>query len=221
MLRRIPLKLSSSFSYWYLVVINKPATLDMISRHYDFFVPLLPGCESPEQFMSEMEGSDAFLGRVLGGSEGLGILLGYGRANAHAFNRRANTIYIFNQRSVPPLKAPSDTRYLCPRSSFFVKSYRSFCSKKIASVEALQADLGFNNLADELNTICENLKGFDLVAADLLEQFMPPVFMAFKNDPETEELRQAYMKTRQDLSRVLSQKPILETVLTRWMEDAS
>lgn len=205
-------------SYWHIYVINKPATLTVLRKHIDTFNTTLGTHYTAEELWSRMDASDIFFHSVVEHSSLLGILLGYGKENAEAFTRRAEICLHLNRFSTPPFQLNHEWKRLSPESQRFVQLYTANISPVSSVPEPMKPKPGFDSLADELNAICSHICFFELEGAHpFLERYGQPVFMTLKGEPETDEWRQVYTKTRQHVVHLFKEKPFLETVFTQWM----
>lgn len=197
----------------YIVVINKPATLQVIQRHLSQFQKRVETDATPNELLAKIVSSEEALSKCID-SELLGILLGYGSQNSQGFDRR-HQIGEYHRSQLTPPSFPDDMESLSPNSRFFLSLYRADSVRKQAKPSPLP---GFESLADELNHYCSGMSADRLGGAEqLIELCMPPVFVAFGNDPETTEWLEAYAKTRAKLPDLLGEGSILEAVFSRWL----
>lgn len=200
-----------------VVVINKPATLQMIQRHLSLFQKILKTNATANDILMKIESSDSVLAECFDSNELLGTLLGYGAINAHAFVRRNAICRYLNQCLTPPSIPKEDLSALSPRSRFFVSSYKSLIKMEALPPNPLLPSPGLASLVDELNGLCEGLDKHTPKDPEVcIDHYARPVFVLFEKDPETTELLQSYAKTRAKLSTLLDENPILETVFTQW-----
>lgn len=215
MLRRVPIH--STHPYWYVALLNKPATLQIVGRHLNLFQHVLESAGTPSELMAMIENSDTALEKVINDSVLLGTVLGYGSANAHAFKRRNEICIYLNQSIKPPMSPTDDIHALNPLSKVFLEGFMSYATKGSAPSEKLEPSQGFSTLAEELNAICDGLASNDFSGQDILvEQFMRPLFVGFKDGPETIEWLHAYAQTRETLPKMLGERSILEHALEQW-----
>ena len=215
-LKRIPFR--DHPSYWHIFLVNKSATLTVLKRHIETFNEVLDSDYSAEDLWAKMDGSDSFFQSIVEHTELLGILLGYGRANAEAFTRRAEICFYLSRYSTPPFQLNHEWEKLTPESQRFVHLYTANISPVSLIPKTLEPSAGYHSLADELNAICSRTCFFELEGCHhFLEYYGRPVFMTLENEPEAAEWKQLYIHTQKHLNRVLKGKPFIETVLTQWM----
>jgi|GEM_PF-3354338 len=200
-----------------IFMIHKKHAAAVIAKNLSLFRELLGDDIEPKKLVEELCSPETSIIKTLHGHSGLfGILLGYGKNNAMAFERKVAICKELDLKMTPPFSAVKEIKALQPTSHYLATLYR----KKTLS---LPKDHSFSSpkgssIANELNMIIQQERMFELYGSDFfLEKFASPVFMAQNEDLETEELHAQYLVTRKRIYEAYHAKPFLETTLNQWM----
>ncbi len=213
-LRRV--SLSNHPDVWYFTIINKQAIISAIKRHQNIFQKVLNTQDPAEEIWAKMEESDEYLTKGFDHNHIMGILLGFGEANAQAFSRRTDLCDYLNQSRLPPFQTSPEIENLSTKSGWFVDYLKNYTSKSLF-IKTLEPSPGFGSLAEELNYICESADLCEFCGPEiLLDYFIPPQFMALQDNPDTVEKNATYKKTREELAQLIEEEFPLEQILTQW-----
>jgi hypothetical protein len=199
-----------------LILINKKATLEVIQKNLQTFQELLEISLSANEILNRIssKNNEEFLAQIMDKSQLFGILLGYGSKNSWGFERKIDlSLNIGNQKY---LSSEEDSKDLEKISLILVRAFSkgSLKPEKLSHVPSG----GFSTLTEELNSLTTPKKTFQLSGAEhLFEKHLSPVFSAFDDDPETQQLHEEYMKTRNVIIEKYKKGPFLKVTLSQWM----
>ncbi len=200
-----------------IFLLNKQLVLDHILQNQKKFEEILKRKIEPQEFLQQLCHSEHGIMELLAeSSELLGILLGYGKTNAMLFERRAKICMHLNAQMMPPFSSGCEIENLQPSSLNFVKLYRNTKPPKDLSISSSASK--YNSLAEELNDITSHSEFFELYGSDFyLDQFIAPVFMMRRENPENQDLMRSYLATKLHLRQIYKEGPFLEITLNQWM----
>ena len=183
--------------YSNLLIVNREAFLGVVSQDLLFFQEKLGKDITPEELLGKLQYIKRSSLDVLNGSqELLGILFGFGKANAVAFGRKTSIISTTMFRNETVITDPP--KALPPPSA------------------------GFTTLEEEISSLRENLTFFSL--NNPAEEHAPyivgrPYFAALKDHPETKQLREKYFSQRKRISSLYSRGNFLEVAMKTFIGD--
>lgn len=196
-----------------IFLIHKKCTLQVIKNHLDTFHRAL-GSIDPKQLLERLCNPNEDIEKVLQGHANLlGILLGYGEANAMHFERMVDIAEYLEKKMTPPFSSYKEIQSLSPDSRKLLSIY----NKKMAFPSSIcTPSPQYSSLAEELNNILLQRTIFELNDW-MVSKIVSPVFMSRKQDIQTEILRKDYKATMKKLRKVYREDPFLEVTLTQWM----
>lgn len=172
-----------------IVLINKQAFLKQIEDNIDYFKEVLGKGVTSQQILADCLQSQDLLKDVLQNHEGLiGVLLGFGRSNAHLFFRRS--------------QLNND-----------VASQRFSITKR-----TLSPSNGFATIGDEMNDISGRLASFDASEVDDFNPILLslPQFVADNHSPETKRLKAGYTQQYKKIIQAYKKGDFLEVTLKQY-----
>ncbi len=172
-----------------IVLINKQDFLKQIDENIDYFREVLGKNVTPQQILADCLHSNNLLKDVLQNHEGLvGILLGFGRNNAHLFFRRSQL-----HNDEVSQKFSITNRTLSPSN-------------------------GFTTLDDEMNDINARFASFEVSEVDDFNPILLslPRFVADNHSPETKRLKAAYSKQYTKIIQAYKKGDFLEVTLKQY-----
>jgi hypothetical protein len=213
-LRRLDFGSRYWINYRGILIINKQAALNTLRTHLQLIQNYLQVDFTAEKLLGNLLEDDQLLTKLTQRGDMLGILLGYGKANAINFEKRLSLSLYIHEATLPPLK--ENLEGLNPLSLLFVKGYAR--SKLEPSFTFSSLDLSF--LIQELNKITEINAAFELEKSDYpLDNIQTPIFNAVLEDEETKQLYKDYSAMRNKIEEAYKDKPIFEVTINQWMNN--
>jgi len=169
-----------------ITFINKKYFVAKVNEHLDLFREELGDDVTSEGLLERISAGKETFFEILHDNEVLyGILLGYGKDNALAFERRYELM-----------------KALLPHCLSGSHDYTLHIPKKLAN---------FSSLQDELSYWEASIDGFAWPSKWALVR--PPGFVALKDTAETLELQKKYRETQRNLTALYSEGDFLNTTL--------
>ncbi|MGL5263228.1 MAG: hypothetical protein ACRDAI_01410 [Candidatus Rhabdochlamydia sp.] len=170
-----------------IIIINKSRFLETISEHLDLFCELIGKKITPKELLDEVILNQRSLWDILNNDALYGILLGYGKENSLAFQRRLDLGRVFT----------SDSRKPHPPIPFYPKPSKEFQS------------------AEEEFLYFEKQHDFFDIRESRLSPLCPLTFMTMKNDEKTKELTKEYKETFKQIIAIYAKGDFLSITLDR------
>lgn len=220
-----------------IYLIHKKHALQVIKNYLGIFQKVLGHSIDPKQLVERLCDPNEDIDETLQEHTNLlGILFGYGKANAMDYERETDICEYLSKKMLPPFSHCKEIEDLSPNSRVFVNSRNEkmlplFSNDQETPDSRVNSHNGkmnllskpcvpspqYSSLAEELNDICSGRTRFELNDW-ILSKIASPVFISKKQDPETEDLRKDYTATMKKLRKVYREKPFLEVTLTQWMD---
>lgn len=200
-----------------ILLISKTNMFNAIQKNLEIFQEYLGKEFDPKQLVNQIcYVEEDYMAPLLEHTALLGILLGYGKVNSQYFERKYNICKEINVNMTPPFSPIQDLKTLQSLGKILVDGSQK---KPFSSTQQrLTPSKGYSNLGDELNEILLHQEGFELYGTDYwLEKHLSPVFMAHRDDPETQSLHEEYLVTKKKIIQAYSKGDFLEVTLKQWM----
>lgn len=195
-----------------ILLINKKKCIEVIDQNILFFREALDPDLSAEGLIFKLCHQQDFFKDALKSNEAiLGILLGYGIRNSEVFQRKCEIQVCLRKKINIPSALPKDWGNFEPYiREFIIHGHSSY----EVPVEKQMITPDFETLTQELIYLSKNTESFRLHnSAHFIDYIQSPAFACFRNDPETEFLRENYTETRNRIRNIILEKSCLETVL--------
>lgn len=189
-----------------IAIINKQALKGTLKKNISLIQTLLDSTITEDELFNKICNDETFLCNFLK-SNVLGILLGYGVKNSLAFEKRIELCQMLHTLNVFPFN--NLCKHLSDNNALLVKYGTPDQLRSMTGAEPFA-------IVQELNLLTHEFDTFDLDGSQFcIDQFLSPSFVAYKNDPETKELRDRYTATRDKLIEIYKEKPFLDVTLNQ------
>jgi hypothetical protein len=200
-----------------IFLINRKAVIAVVEKNLDLFRQILGNTTTPDKLLEELESNDRKIQEVLKHHEGLfGILLGFGRNNAMAFQKRDENIQTIQALLLHPVHIPEE------KVSIIEEKWPFFLDWRINSSICIRTEGDPNktleNTIDEFIALQKELGGFNK-SQNSLAFVNIPGFMALQNNEETKELFMKYSEIQRTMTIAYSYGDFLEVTLCKIIEE--